>query len=352
MQKIFLALFLIIILFPISSGYSQVTDTPSTLSVELTSQSPFVYKDAEGYTVVIGNVENKNQLTSVSNVQLRVNFYDDTGLDPLETVHGGTVLEVIPELRTSPYMIKSTTPNPSITQVSVVLESFSPSQSKTKDLTVEVSDVYLDENLKVSGILTNGGSPITDTYVYLTFYDAFIPPRMVGVASITIGDLEANKSVDFYFDGEIDRRAVSFKIFSESSVFYSDILDQKVPQQLTKLVTISDVSLSDNEGNRIAEVSAGSVVNIQSNTWVQFSTDQKTNETPFTYYAQVKQSGKVPYVEYLGKYEGRFIGTGSQPISIDWIPERSGVYFIETFVWDRSNIPIADKGPIILIVVN
>ena len=352
MQKIFLALFLIIILFPISSGYSQVTDTPSTLSVALTSESPFVYKDAEGYTVVIGNVENKNQITSVSNVQLRVNFYDDTGLDPLETVHGETVLEVIPELRTSPYMIKSATPNPSITQVSVMLESFSPSQSKTKDLTVEVSDVYLDENLKVSGVLTNGGSPITDTYVYLTFYDAFIPPRMVGVASITIGDLEANKSVDFYFDGEIDRRAVSFKIFSESSVFYSDILDQKVPQQLTKLVTISDVSLSDNEGNRIAEVSAGSVVNIQSNTLVQFSTDQKTNETPFTYYAQVKQSGKVPYVEYLGKYEGRFIGTGSQPISIDWIPERSGVYFIETFVWDRSNIPIADKGPVILIVVN
>lgn len=351
MQKIFLTLFLALILLPTSSAFSQVTDTPSALSVALTSESPFVYKDKEGYTIVIGNVENKNEITSVTNVQLRVNFYDDTGFDPLETVHGNTVLEVIPELGTSPYMIKSATPNPNITQVSVVLESFSPSPSKTQNLIVFTSDVYLDENLKLSGFLTNGGSPITDTVVYLTFYDAFIPPRLVGVASIPIGDVDADETVDFYFDGEIDRRAVSFQIFAESSVFYSNILDKKIPQQLTKLVTISDVSLTDNEGNRVAEVSAGSPVNIQSNTLVQFSADQKTNETPFTYYAQVKQSGEIPFVEFLGKYEGRFIGTGPQSISIDWIPEQSGVYFIETFVWDRTNIPIADKGPVILIVV-
>jgi hypothetical protein len=57
-------------------------------------------------------------------------------------------------------------------------------------------------------------------------------------------------------------------------------------------------------------------------------------------------------VEFLGKFDGRFIGTGSQSIAIDWIPENSGVYFIETFVWDRNNVPISEKGPIVLIVVN
>jgi hypothetical protein len=60
----------------------------------------------------------------------------------------------------------------------------------------------------------------------------------------------------------------------------------------------------------------------------------------------------LPTVEFLEKSDGRFIGTGSQSISIDWIPENSGIFFIETFVWDRNNVPIADKGPIVLLVVN
>ncbi|MFB5647175.1 MAG: hypothetical protein ACE5RO_03425, partial [Candidatus Nitrosomaritimum yanchengensis] len=145
---------------------------------------------------------------------------------------------------------------------------------------------------------------------------------------------------------------VSFQVFAQSDVFYSNILEEKVPEQLTRLVTISETSLKDNQGNRLAEINTGSTVNIQSNVWVQFPKDPSTTETPYRYYAQVKQSGDKPYVEFLGKFDGRFIGTGSQSIAIDWIPENSGIYFIETFVWDRNNIPISEKGPIVLIVVN
>ena len=352
MKKIFLSLFLILILFPISSGFAQKSDTLSTLSVVLTSEAPFVYHDDEGYTIVVGNVENKNEITSVTNVQLVVNFYDETGFEPLETVRSSTILEVIPESGTSPYMIKSSSPNPNITQVSIFLEGFSPSSSKSQQLVVESTSVVLDEKLKISGVLTNGGSPITDTSVHIAFYDSFIPPRLVGVSSISIGDVAANEKVDFYFNEEIDSRAVSFQIFAQSDVFYSNSIEENVPEQLTRLVTISNTSLKDKEGNRLAEINVGSTVNIQSDVWIQFSSDPATNETPYRYYAQVKESGDKPYVEFLGKFDGRFIGTGSQSIAIDWIPENSGVYFIETFVWDRSNIPIAQKGPIVLIVVN
>ena len=352
MRKFFLLFFLILILFPISSGFSQKSDTPSTLSVALTSESPFVYKDDEGYTVVVGNVINKNEVTSVTNIQLRVNFYDETGTEPLETIRGGTILEVIPESGTSPYLIRSDSPNPNITHISVFLEGFVPSSSKTQQLVVESTSVLLDENLRLSGVLSNGGSPITGTSVYLAFYDGFIPPRLIGVSSIPIGDVEANEKVDFYFNEEIDQRAVSFQIFAESNVFYSNFANEKIPQQLTRLATISNVSLTDSLGNRLSEITTGSTVNIRSNTLVQFSIDQKTNETPYTYYAQVKQSGEIPYVEFLGKFDGRFVGTGSQSVTIDWIPENSGVYFIETFVWDRNNIPISNKGPIAVIVVN
>ncbi|MFB5633621.1 MAG: hypothetical protein ACE5SV_02040 [Candidatus Nitrosomaritimum aestuariumsis] len=352
MKKILFGLFLILMLFPVSSGFSQKSDTLSTLSVVLTSETPFVYQDDEGYTIVVGNVENKNKITSVTNVQLVVNFYDDTGFEPIETVRGSTILELIPESGISPYVIKSSSPNPNITQVSIFLEGFSPSSSKSQQLKVESTSVVLDENLKISGVLTNGGSPITDTSVHIAFYDSFIPPRLVGVSSIPIGDIAANDKVDFYFNEEIDSRAVNFQIFAQSDVFYSNFITEDVPEQLTRLVTISNTSLKDSEGNRLAEINVGSTVNIQSDVWVQFSTDQATNETPYRYYAQVKESGDKPYVEFLGKFDGRFIGTGSQSIAIDWIPENSGVYFIETFVWDRSNIPIAQKGPIVLIIVN
>jgi hypothetical protein len=351
MKKILLSFFLILMLFPISQGLSQKADTPSTLSVALTSESPYVYKDNEGYTVVVGNVINKNELTSVSNIQLKVNFYDETGNEPLETVRGGTILEVIPESSLSPYLIKSISPNPNITSISVMLEGFVPSSSKSQQLEVESTDVTLDENLKLSGTLSNGGSPITDTFVYLAFYDSFIPPRLVGVSSIPIGDVAANEKVNFYFDEEIDQKALSFQIFAQSNVFYSNIIDEKIPQQLTKLVTISNVSLKDSQGNKLPEITVGSTVNIQSNVLVRFSADQATNETPYTYYAQVKNSG-FPTVEFLGKSDGRFIDTGSQSISVDWIPEHKGIFFIETFVWDRNHVPIANEGPIVILVVN
>lgn len=351
MKKVLLSFFLILMLFPISPGFAGKSDNPSTLSVALTSESPYVYKDNEGYTVVVGNVINKNELTSISNIQLRVNFYDETGNEPLETVRGGTILEVIPESSTSPYQIKSTSPNPNITSISVMLEGFQTSSSKPQQLVVESTDITLDENLKLSGILSNGGSPITDTFVHLAFYDSFIPPRLVGVFSIPIGDVAANEKVDFYFDEEIDQKVSSFQIFAQSDVFHSNIIDEKIPQQLTKLVTISNVSLEDSLGNKLPEITVGSTVHIQSNVWVQFSADQSSKETSYTYYSQVKNSG-FPTVEFLGKSDGRFIGTGSQSISVDWIPEHKGVFFIETFVWDRNHVPIANEGPIVILVVN
>ncbi|MDH3502573.1 MAG: hypothetical protein OEL69_08735, partial [Nitrosopumilus sp.] len=99
-------------LFPISSGFSQVTDTKPTLSVILTSDSPYIYHDEEGYTVVVGSIKNTNPLTAVSDVKIRATFYDDISVTPIEIVQGRPILEVIPSLGTSPYMIKSKTPNP------------------------------------------------------------------------------------------------------------------------------------------------------------------------------------------------------------------------------------------------
>lgn len=352
MKKIILSVFLILMLFPITSGFAQKTDTLPTLSVVLTSNAPFVYKDDQGYTVVVGEVKNTNKLTSVTDVRIRVIFYDDTNPQPLEIVEGTAALQVIQPLGTSPYIIKSKSPNSEITHASVSLGLFSSSTSKSKQLSVEVSDILLDDTLHFSGVLKNGAAPSNNTNVYLAFYDNFDPPRIIDVISIPIGSIESNETIGFNFNEKIQTRSVGFTLYAESNVFYSEPTNVNIPESelTTKLVTLSNVSILDKEGKNLSEIKVGSTVIIQSDAWIQFSADQKTNETPYTYYVQIKQSG-TPFVEFIGKYDGHYIETGQQSQSVDWIPENSGLFFIETFVWDRNNVPIANPGPIVLILV-
>jgi hypothetical protein len=353
-MKVIICTFLILLLVPFSQGFSQVTDNTPTLSVSLSNQSPFVYRDSEGYTVAVGLVENKNSLTAIDNVQIQVRFYDDVNPTPLEVVTGPTTLEVITSNGKSTYSIRSATPNPNITQASVLLLNFDSSIKKQPGLTVYSTDVFFDTSFRFSGVLQNGGAPSSNTNIYLAFHDGFEPPRILSVSTIELGNVSLNTDVSFELDEEIDSRAVGFFLFAESSVFISDFVDIPIPasQIPDKLITISNVSVEDSNGNKLLELSVGSKANIKSETWIQFATDQESNETAYTYYIQVKESGKSPYVEYIGKFDGRFIGTGQETQTIDWVPEKTGLYFIETFVWDRNNIPIAEQGPFVLVIVN
>ena len=353
-MKLVLCSLLILLLIPISQAYSQEhSDNMSTLTVSLSSQSPFVYQDSDGYTVVVGMVENNNTLSSVTDIQLQVNFFDDYDPLPLEVAYGSPSLEVIAPNGKSSYSIRSETPNSGITQASVSLLKFDSSEDKQKGLTVYSTDVFLDESFRLSGVLETAGAPNTDTRVHLAFYDGFEPSRILRVDTIELGDVEPNAEVVFDFEEKIDSRSVGLILFAESDVFGSNFIDIGIPssQISTKLVIISDVSIEDSNGNVTSELEVGSPVNIKSKTWIQFTADQPSNETAYTYYVQVKESGKVPSVEYIGKFDGRFIGNGHETQTVDWIPKKTGLYFIETFVWDRNNVPIADPGQIILVVV-
>jgi len=354
MQKFILSVFLALFLIPFSQSFSQeFSDNAPTLSVSLKNETPFVYQDSEGYTVVVGIVENLNSLTPVTNVEIRVNFFDDSNPSPIEVVQGNTTLEVIPPNGQSPFAIRSISPNPEITQASVSLLGFDSSVEKQKGLVVYSSDVLFDSSFKFSGVLQNGGAPNSDTNVYLAFYDSFEPPRILAVSTIELGDVESDATIPFNLDVKIDSRSVGFLLFAESNVFYSDFVDVKIPtpQSLTTLASISNVVVKDTLGMPLSEIKLGSIVNIESKTLVQFTADQNSDETPYTYYIQIKESGKSPYVEYIGKYDGRFIGDGLQSQTIDWVPEKSGLFFIETFVWDRNNIPLSEQGPFVLINV-
>ncbi|MHA7733993.1 hypothetical protein [Nitrosopumilus sp. S6] len=344
---------MVFLLIPFSQSFAaEVTDTPSTLSVSITSQAPYVYQDSEGYTVVVGTVKNHNTQTPVTNVIIQVNFFDDYDPSPLEVTSGRTTLEVIPPNGESPFAIRSDTPNSAITQASVSLLGFDSSSPKQKGLTVYSSEVTYDGHLRFEGVLQNSGAPNSNTNVYLALYDGFEPSRILEVITVELGDVESDGEVSFNVNRQIDARAIGFLLFAESNVFSSNFVDVEIPepQSLTKLVSISNVSVTDSNGEKLSEIPVNSIVNIKSETWIQFAADQSTNETPYTYYVQIKEAGNNK-VEYIGKDDGRFIGTGLQSPTIDWMPKNTGLYFIETFVWDRNNIPIAEQGPFVLINV-
>jgi len=357
-MKLFVYAFMILLLVPFSQAFSaEKTDNLPTLSVSLMNET-FTYRDSEGYTVIVGLVENNNPLASVSNVSLKVNFFDDFDPNPLEVITGYTTLDVIPPNGKSPYSIRSQTPNLDITQASVSLLGFDSSVEKQKGLRVYPSDISLNTTFRFSGVLQNGGAPSSSTNVYLAFYDAFEPPRILQVSAIELGSIEPNSEVSFNFNEKIDSRAIGIYLFAESDVFISDLVDVKIshPQISTKLVTISNVSVEDLNGDKLSELKVGSIVNIKSQTSIEFAADQKSDETAYTYYIQVKKtsdSRNTPgIIEYIGKYDGRFIDDGSEIQIIDWIPQQQGLFYIETFVWDRNNIPIAEQGPVVLIIVN
>lgn len=350
MQKI-IQILLLAILIPVSSIYAQeYYDTLPTLTVSFETETPFVYQDSEGHSVVVGLVKNNNAQTSVSNVMIKVHFFDDTTSNPIETVEHRVSLEVIPPNGISPYSIRSVTPNSEITQASVSLSGFDSAVSKQDKLNLSSTSITLDTDLHFSGTLQNAAAPISDTMIYLAMYDAFIPPRILKVETIDLGDVKSSDTINFEFNDKINSDAKGFYMFAESNIFYSEMLKVVIPepQITTKMVTISDVSIKDNFGNKLYELEVGMPVSVKSETWIQFSADQESNETLYTYYMQIKEAGANPRVVFVGQHNGAFAGAGIDSQSIQWTPQSSGLYFIETFVWDKNFAPISEQGPIVL----
>ena len=353
MKKILLVAFFAIILLPISSSFSQVTDTPSTLGIILSSFSPYHFKDENGYTIAIGEVENTTEFP-ITAVKILALFFDESGNQPLEAVLGTTVVDVIPPLGKVPYLIKSENPNAEITSVSVKIQGFNSAASKNVELGIESEISEFGEQIKILGTLTNNAVVnATQTKIHLAFYDVFIPPRIIWISTIELEEaIMGGSSIDFEFDEKLDPRSIGYKIFAESDIFYSNIQNVKIlrSELLTKLVSINDISLNDDEGNKLLDIFEGSVVNIQSRISLQHATDQEDTEQPYVYYAQVKQS-ETGKVEFLGIFEEMFDEGGDELTSVEWIPQNKGLFFIETYVWDPNAVALASKGPIMLVLV-
>ena len=360
MKKTLLAFFLIFSLFPISSSYSQFTDKEPTLGIVLTSFSPFNYKDDDGKTVILGEVENTLSFP-VSGIKIWAGFYDNFSKNPLETMIGTTILEVIPPFGKSPYMIISESPNSAITSVSVNLLGFNSSPEKKPQLKLQLDTLEIGANLLLSGTITNNGElNSTDTKIQLISYDAFNPPRVLGIATINFeSDIVPEGTKTFEFDVKRDSRASDFKIVAESKDYVTNLLaiSDTSLEVLNKLLTINDITVTDSDGNRLSAVSVDSSIKIQSELDFQNLSLEESEIQSYVYWIQIKKSVEIDgvtksFVEFIGSAEGSIQTEDIEIPSVGWIPQNDGLYFVETFVWDPNNIALASKGPISLILVH
>ncbi|MEX0656581.1 MAG: FxLYD domain-containing protein [Nitrosopumilaceae archaeon] len=342
-------------LLPVSTSYSQVFDNESQLGIKLTNTQPFSYKDSDGKTVVIGELKNTKNFP-ITGVKVWAGFYDNNG-KLLESAIGAPVLSVIPAQGTSPFIIKSNNANPAITNISVNLLGFNSSPVKQVLLKIAPDPLRVGNQVSLSGKITNTGSvDSANTKIHFISYDAFYPPRIVGVETIQLNQaIKPGASSDFEFTTEYNTRASTFKLVAESNNYLSALInvDKLALEMLTRLVTINDVSLSDVDGNKIlaSELSVGKEVAIQSSAWIQYATDQSLTSQPYVYYVQIKQAGERPLVEFIGMAEGAFVGPTKQFPKVSWTPQSDGLFYIETYIWDDTNRAIASPGPISLIHV-
>ena len=276
MKKFVFSAIFILILFPMSQSYSQeYTDTNPTLTVSLNSNNDFTYRDSEGYTVVIGLIENNDPLSFVTNVVIEAKFYDDFQSNPLEVTEGSTTLKVIPPNSNSPFMIRSDNPDIDITQVSTNLLTFDTSESMKNSLRISINDISTEtvtssdsiHTLSFSGILRNGDSFVSDTAVHFAFYDVF--NRIIQISTIDIGDIDMNGLSSLELIEEINSSSVGFLLFSESDKFYSDFKNVKIPtpQLRTNLATTcgsNEVAIHD--ACTSYDISGGHVISATINT--------------------------------------------------------------------------------------
>lgn len=356
MKYLLAGVMLLFLLLPVSEVFAQATGTGSALAVKLTSTQPFIYKNNEGYTVVIGEVENTRNFP-VNNVKIGVGFYSSSatgpgGVPPLETVTGTSLLEVIPPFSKSPFIVLSSTPNPRISEVGMNILGFNSAPQKQQLLEITSSSAVLGDAIGVSAEIVNKGQQDNmDVSVHLIAYDAFIPPRIVGIETAMIDEILGGGTEQITFDANVDPRATSFRLIAESNLYQSKITDMsKVTlESLTQLITIRDVNVTVS-GERMTDLNVGTPVEITSPLSIQFGAQANATQD-YVYYAQVKQFGERPQVEFLGFSEGVFAGAAPQNATVTWTPENEGVFFIETYVWDDSGVALASPSKTISIIL-
>lgn len=338
MKTLLLSGSLILLLFTTNIVWADLPPSTS-LGVEAL-QTIYSHKANDGTTVVFGEVQN-NLNSPVNAVTIGVTFMDDNS-NQIEYKTGTTLLQVIPAGGKVPFMISSTKADPSITQIQVKIAGFQSSPEKQQVLDISSNPLQVSDKLSISGTITNNGAlKSTNTKIYLISYDAF--QRIVAIGISDPIRVDSGKDSQFSITSDSSTRAKSYMLIAESDNYQSKLIPVN-SVQVTLPVIVSNTVITDPNGTAYSTIPVNASVKITSNAQYIANFTQ-----PFVYYVQVKQfSGKV---EFIGKYEGVFLGTGDQSVSVNWTPHSAGSYFIETYVWNFDAVPLSSAVPSINLIL-
>ena len=332
----------------------EVINSLPTLSVSIDIASSFVYIDDKGHGIMVGMAKNTNSLIPVSDVVIQAKFFDDSSVAPLEIVQGTTSLENISPGAQSPFLIRTMEPHWNATEASATVLGFLPAGIKNDKLDIHIESISHVGDLQIKGVLNNGGATGLNGTVYLAFHDVFDPPRILDVRAIQIGDVAPDSTISFEFEERINPRVVGVTIFAETDTFsLSNPIKISIPprEELIKMATIVNVKITDDDNNKLSKLKVGDTLLIESEVQIKYADGRQMHETPYIYYTQIKEASDPPRIIFLGKYEGRFVDVDVQSQVIDWIPDEAGLFYIETYIWERDNTPLGTPGPLVLILV-
>ncbi len=338
MRTIFISVLLIVTL--LTSNIIWAENLPPSSSIQVQVLSPYSYKADDGTTVVLGEVQN-NLNSPINSVSLGVSFMDANS-NTIEYKTATTLLQVIPPGGKTPFSISSTKADPSIAQVQVKLAGFGASQSKLQLLNISPGSLQVSDQLALSGTIKNSGTEQSnDTKLYLISYDAF--QRVVGVGISDPMNIAAGHDTNFSMLATPNFRATSYMILAESDQYQSQLTNVS-DVKITLPAAISNILVTDPQGNKYSLIPINALVKVTSDVRFLIQTT-----IPYTYYVQVKKFDGT--VEFIGKYQGVFLGQEDQTPSVIWTPHSSGSYYIETYVWNSDNIPLSAAGTRISVVL-
>jgi len=339
-MKVISTLVLLLAFSLLSSNLVWAQTLPSNTSLTVEILPAYSYRADDGTTVVLGEVVNHNNFP-ITGVTIGVSFLDQNS-NTLEYKTGSTLLKVIPGNGKAPFSISSTKSDPAIENVQTKIAGFTSSSSKQQVLTIVPEHLQIASQLLLSGTIKNTGTTLSSgTMIYLISYDPF--QRVVAVSNAEPLDVGPGTTSSFSITSTPNSHAKSYKLVAESDNYQSIITDV-TDVTATLPVMVSGTLVTDPQGNKYSTIPVGAPVKITSE--LRNLGSQTTQA--YVYYVQVKNfQGQV---QFIGKSSAVFLGQ-SDNATITWNPTTDGPYFIETYVWDSDNIPLAPPGPIINVVL-
>jgi len=297
------------------------------------------YINSNGLPVVVGEIINDGR-EPVKSVEVKVNFIDTAG-QVIDSSMAVAAVGMIPPGQRSPFMIVGNADYANaITSYELQIVNFARAQNKPAMLEVASTSEFSDgvSEVSIMGTIMNMGSDAsTSTKVHATFYDE--SGRVIAYSSTSADPSIIEPNGKTSFEMKIHERIPiiqSYTLFAESDQYsMAPFGMQSVgnPLDVGSKVSVSRLSLVDQEGNGVGKFAPGERV------WIKSDLKNKLpNEQEFTYIVQIKTGEGFPVT--INWVDGVLTPNMAFAPSLSWVPEEEGIYFAEIFVWHSMDNPI------------